>query len=307
MAELQKPLVSVLMPAFNHEAYVEAAVRSVMRQTYPNVELVAIDDGSTDETPVILDRLSKELDFTFIRNEQNIGINATLDRAMEQSRGDYLSILASDDLILPGKIARQVEHAQAHGFDAVYANGFLLSPEGRQVPINLEEARRHHASGTLLQLAYCDDTKLPLLQSGLFRREAMLALAPYRREFQSDDWVILIKLLERYRVSFLDERLFLYRQHAANSYRRCWQTLPMRIDVIARVTPASLRARAMATILASHARALREEGQKPMARRFWLASLAFDGSPARAIHWARNRLAAAIRKLAQLANQNVQP
>jgi glycosyltransferase involved in cell wall biosynthesis len=291
------PLVSVLMPAFNHEAYVEAAVRSVMDQSYAPIELIAIDDGSSDDTPSILDRLSNELGFVFLRNHENLGLNCTLERAMANSRGDYLSILASDDLILPNKISRQIDHIQCHGLDGVYGNGFILSADGRKIPIDLHKAKRHFAAGTLLQLAYCDDTQLPLLQSGLFRREALISLAPYRRDFQSDDWVMLIKLLENYQIGLLDERLFIYRQHEANSWRRYWHTFPMRVDVVSKVTPEPYRARAMATIFASHAKALRADGRKKLAYKFMFASLALNPSPVRGWDWLRAKSLAAARRV----------
>jgi alpha-1,3-rhamnosyltransferase len=297
MADPAIPLVSVLMPAFNHEAYVEAAVRSVMAQSYPRVELIALDDGSTDATASILERLAAELKFTFLRNDRNIGLNPTLERAMAHSQGDYLSILASDDMILPDKIGRQMDHIRDHGLDGIYANGFLLTPDGRQVPIDLDEAGKRFAAGTLLQLAYIDDTKLPLLQSGLFRREALISLAPYRREFRSDDWVILIKLLENYRIGFVDERLFIYRQHDENSFRRYWQTLPMRIDVISKVTPEPYRAKALANLFASHAQALKADGRNGLARRFLIASIVIDPSSARAWAWIRARWRGAKRRL----------
>lgn len=299
------PLVSVLMPAYNHDAFVEKAVRSVLDQHYPNIELIAIDDGSTDETPSILDRLSAELGFTFLRNNRNIGVNATLERAMVQSRGEFLSVLASDDLILPAKIARQVEYIEAHELDGVYSNGFLLTSDGRRIPINLDEARKRADSGTLLQLAYYDDTKLPLLQSGLFRRDALLAMAPYRRQFQSDDWVVLIKLLENYRIGFLDERLFVYRQHEANTFRRYWQTLPMRLEVVAKVTPEPLRARAMATILESHAKALMSDGRSGLGSRFWLASLVFNPSPTSVMSWAKMRVGSVCRNILRQRDRHV--
>src|SRR5438270_10375032 len=91
------PLVSVLLPSFNHEAYVEQAIRSVLEQSYPAVELVVIDDCSSDRTGEVAAELARAHGFTFAANPANLGLNATLEKALALSHGEYVSVLASDD------------------------------------------------------------------------------------------------------------------------------------------------------------------------------------------------------------------
>lgn len=279
-ASPQPPLVSVVIPAFNHEPYIEDAIRSVLDQTYPRVEIVVVDDGSTDRTAEIADRLSREHGFTFVRNPANLGLNPTLMKGFGLARGDYLSVLASDDMIMPHKIEREVAHILLLGLDGVYANGVKLWDDGTTEPIDLDHVADKFAAGTMLDHVYCDDTSAPLFQSGLFARGPIVDLFPYRTRFKSDDWILLIKLLESYRIGFINEPVFFYRQHENNSYRKYWTMLPIRMEVVTQATPPRLRRRALANLFFSHAQSLYVGGERSMAARFLLASLAMVPSPA---------------------------
>jgi alpha-1,3-rhamnosyltransferase len=280
----ETPLVSVVMPAFNHEAYVGEAIASVLAQTYPRVELIVVDDGSTDKTAEVIENISLNHEFTFLKNERNVGLNPTLMTGLSLARGEYVSVLASDDKLMPHKIARQIEHIRAEKLDGVYANGVKFWNDGTTEPIDLGHIARKAASGHLLEHLYCDDTSAPLLQSGLFSRPAMLELFPYRMRFKSDDWIILIKLFEKFRMGFINEPLFLYRQHENNSFRRYWDMLPVRLEVIVHATPPHLRARALANLFLSQAQHLYLAGERGMAVRFLLSSLGMQPTPA---HWTR--------------------
>ena len=291
-----EPLVSVIVPAYNHQAFVEQAIQSVLDQKYQRVELIVVDDASSDETPNLVRSLAEHHGFTFLQNTENLGLNATLERGLRICRGKYVSFLASDDLMLPTKIERQVSYLEATGKDAVYANGRYLLAGGSEAPIDLTAIGRHFAAGTILRHIYTQDTEGPLLQSALIRREVLLELWPVRSEFKSDDWVTLIKLLENYEVGFVDEPLFLYRQHASNTYRDYWATLPMRVDVIARAVPQELRVQAIAHLLASIGGYLRRDGKAADGLRLQIASAILHPSPRRAGRHALNRLRAAMRK-----------
>ena len=137
-----EPLVSVIIPSYNHAPYVEQAVRSVLDQTYPRVELIVVDDGSTDESWTILQRLQSEFGFQIFR-QANQGICATLNFAVRHSQGQVLTILASDDWYSPEKLSRQVEffvsssantgliHSAAY---KVYGDGDVIETHGQYRP-----------------------------------------------------------------------------------------------------------------------------------------------------------------------------
>nr|MDQ3283482.1 glycosyltransferase [Acidobacteriota bacterium] len=97
-----RPLVSVLMAAYNHEKYVEDSVRSIFAQTYPNLELIVIDDGSRDRTPDILRRLAAESPIPMrLEVQSNVGTTRTMNRAFSLANGEIIAFSASDDRLLP--------------------------------------------------------------------------------------------------------------------------------------------------------------------------------------------------------------
>jgi alpha-1,3-rhamnosyltransferase len=272
------PLVSVLVPAFNHKRFVAQAIQSVLDQTYERVELIVVDDGSHDGTVKVASELASQHRFTFVRNESNLGLNATIEKALALSNGDYVSVLASDDWIGPEKIAEQVALLSEHGWDAVYGTCCVVEGD-RTYVVDLGDLEKKFGDGSILDHLYTDSSHAPLLQSALIRRDCFTALCPERRQFTSDDWVMLIRLVERYRVGFVNKPWFYYRQHGANTYRNYWGTLPQRLEVISRVTPERIRARALANVFRDQAQFLYADGKRGMALKFLLASMMLRPSP----------------------------
>ena len=107
------PLVSVLLASYNHEKYVEAAVRSVMVQKGVAFELIVIDDGSKDKSPEILERLSAELRFRYVHRE-NKGVVATLNELVSLARGKFFCSFASDDVMPPDRLKIQSDYLVNH-------------------------------------------------------------------------------------------------------------------------------------------------------------------------------------------------
>ena len=104
-----KPLVSVIVPSYNHENYITQCIESIVNQTYSNFELIVVDDGSTDKSVEILSRLKSKYVFTLIC-QKNMGLSATLTHVIKNiAKGEYISICASDDLWVDRKIQTQVE------------------------------------------------------------------------------------------------------------------------------------------------------------------------------------------------------
>ncbi|MBC7360387.1 MAG: glycosyltransferase family 2 protein [Desulfacinum sp.] len=99
------PLVSVVIPAYNAAWCVERAIRSVLGQDYPHVEIIVVDDGSTDETPRILGRYENQV--RVIRKE-NGGLSSARNAGIAAARGDYVAFLDADDFWFPQKLSRQM-------------------------------------------------------------------------------------------------------------------------------------------------------------------------------------------------------
>lgn len=104
------PLVSVVMPVFNTEKYVRAAIESVLAQTYAPVELICVDDGSSDGSLAALESFGERI--RLVRCEKNGGIGEARNKGIERVTGELLAFLDADDLWEPEKLTRQVERLQ---------------------------------------------------------------------------------------------------------------------------------------------------------------------------------------------------
>lgn len=105
-----QPLVSVIIPAYNHELYVERAILSVINQSYKNIELIVVNDGSTDDTWSVIKNLWHLHGECFkIYNQENKGVCKTINRGISKSTGDYIAILASDDFFALNKLEEQIK------------------------------------------------------------------------------------------------------------------------------------------------------------------------------------------------------
>jgi glycosyltransferase involved in cell wall biosynthesis len=119
---MSKPLVSVLMPVFNAEAFVSEAVGSILSQTHRSLELIIVDDGCTDATIEKI-RAVKDARIFIIENPKNLGLAASLNKAISHARGNYLARMDADDISLPDRIAIQVNYLEQNPDVSVLGTG----------------------------------------------------------------------------------------------------------------------------------------------------------------------------------------
>ena len=128
------PLVSIIMPAYNCEKYIEAAIRSVIAQTYSAWELFVIDDGSADSTCLIAAEMEqKDPRVKLIRNPVNMGTARTRNRGLDLSTGEYVAFLDSDDMWHPDKLRLQIRNMQLQNADISYTSYAIINNEGKSV------------------------------------------------------------------------------------------------------------------------------------------------------------------------------
>jgi len=108
-----KPLVSILIPAYNAELWISDAINSALRQTWPEKEIIVVDDGSTDSTLSVAEKFSK--DGVTVVSQENRGASAARNNAFARCRGDYVQWLDADDVLAPDKISRQMEFVEGLG------------------------------------------------------------------------------------------------------------------------------------------------------------------------------------------------
>ena len=189
------PKVSVILPSYNHEPYVESAVRSVMEQTGVDFELIVIDDGSKDRSPEILKRLSEELGFTFI-HRPNKGVVATLNEALSLARGLYVCSFSSDDIMPPGRLKNQSDFLDAHPEAAVcFGQVMPLFDDGKLGEMDVRYLR------SVPQVTFKESFLGQKALHGcaeMFVREKILAIGGYDNRYYFEDYPLYLKILDHY-------------------------------------------------------------------------------------------------------------
>ena len=131
--ESELPLVSVIMPIYNAEKYLKSALRSVMEQSYNKLEIICVDDGSTDHSALILQGMAKYDDRIRIINQENAGPAAARNTALDVAQGKYVSFVDSDDLISQDMYYQLVELAENEDTDIIVFGGDPF-PERENAP-----------------------------------------------------------------------------------------------------------------------------------------------------------------------------
>ncbi|MDH4874740.1 glycosyltransferase [Pseudomonas sp. BN515] len=212
----QQPLVSVIISSYNHAPYIEASILSVLAQSYPNIELLVVDDGSRDDSVARIEALQAVHGFDF-RVQSNKGLSRTLNETIERAKGSLIAPFGSDDIMLPERIARQVAYMMdkpevgicAGDIQTINADG---KPSGR--PRDLAFRRLDFED---VFLARKPGAPAPTL---LFRREALDRVGSFEPEVRLEDLMIELKITRSgYFIDVLGEPLALYRVHDSNTYK----------------------------------------------------------------------------------------
>ncbi|MHB9146740.1 MAG: glycosyltransferase family 2 protein [Symbiobacteriia bacterium] len=130
------PRVSVVMPAYNAERYIQQAISSVLRQTFPDLELIIVDDGSTDSTLQLSEEASRRDRRVIVRAVQHLGVEGARNLGIEIASGDWVAFLDSDDYWLPTKLEAQLEFLEANpGVRLTSCYGRYVGPNGRRLGV----------------------------------------------------------------------------------------------------------------------------------------------------------------------------
>lgn len=208
--------VSVVMPAYNAEKYIEAAIQSVLRQTWTEFELLVIDDGSQDSTAEIAERLAAgDERIAVLRGAENAGVSASRNRGVAQAGGEWIAFLDSDDLWREDKLERQLALLERHP-DAVlsYTATAFMDESGRMYSyVMAAEAETVYETLLRKNLLSCS--------SVMVRRDVMLR-HPMGGDRMHEDYAAWLSVLRETRCAYgLNEPLLIYRvRRSSKSGRR---------------------------------------------------------------------------------------
>ncbi|MBN2704889.1 MAG: glycosyltransferase [Deltaproteobacteria bacterium] len=220
--ESGSPLVSVVVPAYNHELWVEATLASVFRQTLTDFELVVVDDGSSDRTAAIV-QACRDPRLRLVC-QPNQGTAAAINRGLSLCRGRFIAILNSDDLYSPERLAvlaALLEKNPQAGM--VFSRVALIDGRGRRLSTKapesvwLKAAETEYLSGGDLLLCLLKDNFACTSSNFFFRRQLLFEVGGFRDLRYVNDLDFLLRVLARRQGIFCRRILLSYRQHGGNT------------------------------------------------------------------------------------------
>jgi len=221
------PLVSVRIPAYNHEKYIYQCLDSVLNDSYPNKELLIMDDGSTDRTVEIIeqwiDDKQPDFDVRFYPREHR-GLCSTLNELIPLCNGVFLVSLASDDVLLDGGIQSRVEFLVQHpDKEAVIADCMVIDNSGKKVFGSAlselyDSSPRNYITDQSLayEIIWNWSVPGPVL---MVRKSIYQVVGKYNQSLTIEDWDFYLRMVSENLLGFVDYQVSAYRVHDANTCR----------------------------------------------------------------------------------------
>ena len=220
----QTPLVSVLVPLFNHSRYVEKCLDSIIDNGWSRLELVIIDDGSVDDSytklKAWLEANSDRFERLFAMSQSNIGITKTLNKLVKNATGDFFVLIASDDYLLKGSIAERYNYlVENAAMLAVFGDAIGVDDDGEKVVESMIQGRY---SGRINNLTDSRKIAKELIFNWcvpgpvfMARKEAYTELGGYDERYFIEDRFFYLKLLSVGKLGFVNKPLAAYRLHSS--------------------------------------------------------------------------------------------
>ena len=208
---MESPTISVVMPAYNATDHITPAIESILAQSMTEFELIVVDDGSTDETPVIVDSFDDDR-IRLVRLEENVGIAAARNTGIERARGEYIACHDADDRSRPDRFERQLEFLEEHEAVAAVGTGARLVDESGEVIAR----RRVLADVSLSDLV---EENYFVHASMVFRRSTLEEVGNYNGWFEpADDFELILRLAAEFELRNIDEPLYEIRIRGDSAY-----------------------------------------------------------------------------------------
>ena len=232
-------LVSVIVPAYNHEQFIQETISSIINQTYQNIEFIVVDDGSKDGTWNKINELKIDCEKRFVRvyfeKQDNQGTCNTLNTLISLTQGEYIYLIASDDVAKPSAIEKQllainennavvavgdneiIDHQSMRiGWDKNRNNCKLESAKYKTFGEFLKLKKRKQVFGTYAQLL--KGNHIP--NGCLIKKKALLQIPKFTPDAPLEDYFMHLQLSKIGKYCFINEVLFSYRWHANNTIKQ---------------------------------------------------------------------------------------
>jgi glycosyltransferase involved in cell wall biosynthesis len=248
MADRQ-PLVSVVVPSFNYARFLSACLDSITQQDYRPLELIVIDDASSDDSWALLESYADSAAarsvyggrIRIVRNERNLGAHASLNRGIALAKGDLIAIINADDLFGPNRLSRMVSALATAGGRFAFSRVVFVGENGDPIDQTDPIARRLQArQDAILRFPTvgfaCLSSNVAISTGNfLFEKRLQQEIGQFSDLKFCHDWDFLLRAIPKTEPVYVSDAHYLYRVHGKNTFRS--------LDgIAARDTSATLRA-----------------------------------------------------------------
>lgn len=221
---IKQPLVSIIIPCYNHEAFLDDCLGSIINQDYENIEFFICDDASPDGSFAIIEGWEQRLKKRFssvvvLKNEENLGVTKNINRMLEISNGKYVKILASDDALSPNAISSMVNFLETNKeIDVLIVNGHFVKEDERYPNFELKDkiytvSPDFSQNGFLERIGRCNNISAP---AAFLRKKVFEEYGFYDENIKVEDFEFWLRIFKdgKAKIAFLDKDLIYYRINA---------------------------------------------------------------------------------------------
>jgi glycosyltransferase involved in cell wall biosynthesis len=213
---MKRPVVSVIIPAYNSKRYIEETINSVLAQTYTDFEMIVVDDGSTDSQRDCIFQYCKADDRVRYVYQQNKGVSAARNTGFNHSTGDYVAFLDSDDVWMPNNLSAKLAKFESGNFGLVHSDGFLIDENSQS-----KEGVMVGREGSLLtDMLEWSGTQVPGPSSILVKREVLQSIGLFDTNLStSADHDFFLRVAFQFKIGRVPKPTWKYRLHDANMHK----------------------------------------------------------------------------------------
>ena len=197
------PIVTIVCTCYNHEKYVRNALLSVVNQSYKHIELIIVDNASTDSSKSEIELfISQYPETRFIANDENVGLPKSFNSAIKQSKGKYLIDLAADDMLSPDRVLLQVNAFEKLGekYGLLYSNIEEVDKNGKHLRFSLNQAQYYPSGDLFLEILNKHFIPSP---STIFKKTVFEEIGGYNDKLAFEDFDFWVRCAAKYEVYYL--------------------------------------------------------------------------------------------------------
>ena len=202
-----EPKVSIIIPTYNQSQYLEEAIESALNQTYKNIEIIIVDDGSTDNTPEVIKSFDNKIIYI---QQKNKGASSARNTGIKKANGEYIAFLDADDMWLKNKLENQIKFIQNNPEIGLLGTGcYQMIDMSKMIHKKIFPAKNEILQKDLIKYN-------PFIQSSvMIKKDVFNSIGLYDEKFkESEDYDLWLRIAQKYKVANLEQALVTKKYYA---------------------------------------------------------------------------------------------